>query len=158
LKLDALRKALKSLPKTLDETYDRILMNIDEQYSEDAFKILQLLAFSARPVKIEEVAEVLAIDFDRHGGPRFNADLRLRDPEALLTICSSLVSTSWSELHPLISEYNVYVIVSGNLPPGHSHPSTSSFLSQRIFDLTTNPNCRRRKVRLQQETCRYIYI
>ena len=61
LKVDALRKALKSLPKTLDETYARILQNIDEEYSQDAFRILQWLVYSARPLRIEEVVEVVAI-------------------------------------------------------------------------------------------------
>ncbi|KAF4631092.1 hypothetical protein G7Y89_g7033 [Cudoniella acicularis] len=61
LKLDALRRALNSLPKTLDDTYARILRSIDEEYSQDAFRILQWLAYSARPLRIEEVAEVVAV-------------------------------------------------------------------------------------------------
>jgi hypothetical protein len=144
LKLDGLRKALKSLPKTLDETYDRILMNIDEQYIGDAFKVLQFLAFSARPVKIEEVAEVLAVDFDHHGGPRFNADLRLRDAEAILTICSSLVTTSGSEISPLISKYEIrhhHDHSPSTLTYTYSYPPSIPFLGQGIFDLTTHSRC-----------------
>jgi hypothetical protein len=41
---------LRTLPKTLNETYDRILMSIDEFYIEDTRRMLQWLAFSARPV------------------------------------------------------------------------------------------------------------
>jgi hypothetical protein len=41
---------LETLPKSLNETYDRILMSIDELYVEDARRILQWLVFSARPV------------------------------------------------------------------------------------------------------------
>jgi ankyrin repeat protein len=94
LKLDALRKALKSLPKTLDDTYARILCDIDEEYSQDAFKILQWLAYSARPLQIEEVAEVIAVDIK--DDPRFDPGNRLREPRDILTICSSLVTTAAS--------------------------------------------------------------
>ncbi|KAL5325365.1 hypothetical protein ACEPPN_006490 [Leptodophora sp. 'Broadleaf-Isolate-01'] len=90
LKVDALRKALKSLPKTLDETYDRILRSIDEDYSQDAFRILQWLVYSARPLRIEEMVEVIAIDTEQS---QFNPENRLPDPRDLLTICSSLVTT-----------------------------------------------------------------
>jgi hypothetical protein len=48
----------------LDDTYARILCNIDEEYSQDAFKILQWLAYSARPLRIKEVAEVIAVEID----------------------------------------------------------------------------------------------
>ena len=84
------------MPKTLDETYDRILLNIHEDYSQDVFKVLQWLAFSARPMKLVEVAEVIAIDFD--DGPQINYDLQLQNPLDLLTICSSLVTVSSSAL------------------------------------------------------------
>jgi hypothetical protein len=90
LKVDALRKALKALPKTLDETYARILDNINEEYSQDAFRILQWLVYSARPLRIEEIAEVLAINTDES---RFDPENRLPEPRDLLTICSSLVTT-----------------------------------------------------------------
>ncbi|PVH67502.1 ankyrin, partial [Cadophora sp. DSE1049] len=90
LKLDALRKALKSLPKTLDETYARILLGIDEDYRQDAFRILQWLVYSARPLRIEEIVEVIAIDTEQS---RFDPENRLPDPRDLLTICSSLVTT-----------------------------------------------------------------
>ncbi|KAH9203372.1 ankyrin repeat-containing domain protein [Leptodontidium sp. 2 PMI_412] len=90
LKVDALRKALKSLPKTLDETYARILLSIDEDYSQDAFRILQWLVYSARPLRIEEMVEVIAIDTEES---QLNPENRLPDPRDLLTICSSLVTT-----------------------------------------------------------------
>ncbi|MCJ1403803.1 hypothetical protein MMC11_007026 [Xylographa trunciseda] len=91
LKPAILRNTLKSLPRTLDDTYARILCNIDEQYKEDAFKILQWLAYSVRPLSIEEMAEVLAVDTE--GYPRIDPNNRLREPRDVLTICSSLVTT-----------------------------------------------------------------
>ena len=86
-----LRKALGSLPITLDDTYARILDNIPKRRSQLALKILQWLSYSARPLQIEEVAEVVAIDFE--GTPRYNAEKRLLEPRDILRICSSLVTT-----------------------------------------------------------------
>jgi hypothetical protein len=90
--VDALRKTLKALPKSLDETYDRILLNIDEQHCDQAYKVLQWLAFSARPVTLAEVAEGLVVDLDQ--GCMLEADAKLQDPYDILTICSSLVTVS----------------------------------------------------------------
>jgi hypothetical protein len=87
-----LRKALASLPKTLDDTYVRILCNIDEEYSKDALRILQWLACNARPMRIEELVEVIAVDTE--GDPRFDPENRLKEPRDVLTICSSLVATT----------------------------------------------------------------
>jgi ankyrin repeat protein len=84
---------LKSLPRTLDGTYERILLNINEEYHNDAIKVLQWLAFSARPVTLAEVAEALAVDFT-NTIPQFDPDQRMPDPRDILFICSSLVSTS----------------------------------------------------------------
>ena len=45
-KRTSLLKALKSLPKTLDETYERILMNVDEECQEEARRIDQTRSHS----------------------------------------------------------------------------------------------------------------
>ena len=85
-----LRESLASLPRTLDQTYDRILTAISEEHSEYAMRILQWLTFSARPLSVEEVAEVVAIDVARD--PAFGRDEVLEDPSEVLDICSSLVT------------------------------------------------------------------
>ena len=74
----------------MDDTYIRILCNIDEDYQQCAIKILQWLTYSARPLELEEVAEVIAIDVE--GEPRFDLDRRFPEPQDILTICSSLIS------------------------------------------------------------------
>lgn len=99
VRLDRLRKALKSLPQELDETYDRILLSLDSENAEDAFTVLQWLAFSLRPVKIEEIATVIAVDVECD--LQLDEERCLSEPGALLEICSSLVTTSDSTLeHP----------------------------------------------------------
>lgn len=93
LTLNALRKALGTLPKTLHETYERILANIDGSYISDVQKILQYLAFSTCSMRMLEMVEVLAVDWDREQ-PQLDPQNRLLDPKDILTICSTLVTTS----------------------------------------------------------------
>jgi Ankyrin repeats (3 copies) len=99
--LDSLKKCLspadvkmklRSLPMTLEETYDQILLEIDKDYELRAFKILQWLAFSARSVRVDEMAEVLAIEL-HEGRQRFDSDSQLFDQRDVLKMCSSLIAT-----------------------------------------------------------------
>ena len=86
-----LRKALRSLPKDLDDTYARILQNIDNKgYGDQVAKILQWLAYSFEPMSPKEVAEVLTVDMESY--PLVDLDRRLEDPQDILELCSSLVS------------------------------------------------------------------
>jgi hypothetical protein len=103
LTLNAIRKALGSLPKTLDETYERILMNVAEGHISDVQKILQYLAFSASPVNMLEMVEVLAVNWDVEE-PQFDPQNRLLDSKDILTICSTLVTTSEATGYQLGSE------------------------------------------------------
>ena len=82
------------LPETLDATYERILQEIPQSNRELAHRLLQCLVVAVRPITVEELAEVLAIDFSPMGGiPRLNEGLRWEDQEqAILSACSSLVS------------------------------------------------------------------
>jgi hypothetical protein len=82
---------LKSLPKDLDETYNRILQRIREEDHDYAVKALQCLAFSARPMTLEEVAEVIAFNVDTG-----QFDETLDDPRDILEICSCLITISSS--------------------------------------------------------------
>jgi hypothetical protein len=77
----------------LDETYDRILKEIKEPSREDARRLLQCVVAAIRPLRVEELAEVLAVDFDdAEGIPKLNPTWRWEDQEqALLASCSSLI-------------------------------------------------------------------
>jgi len=90
-----LRKSLAILPPTLDKTYDRILSAISEEDSEYAIRILRWLAFSRRPLLVEEVSEIVAIDVERD--PVFDCEEVLEDPLEALNICSSLVTIAMAE-------------------------------------------------------------
>src|SRR6267154_1192573 len=60
---------------------------------DQARRLLQCLVVAIRPLRLEELAEVLAVDFDDvEGIPKLNPDWRWEDEEqALLTSCSSLI-------------------------------------------------------------------
>ena len=84
---------LEELPKSLDETYQRILKEINNANHKQAHQLLQCLAVAQCPLRVEELAEVLALDIDAGGIPTFNANWRWQDHEAaVLSACSSLVS------------------------------------------------------------------
>src|SRR5216684_128562 len=90
------RHILKELPKTLDETYERMLRDINEANWDHAHRLLQCLTVAVRPLHVAELAEVLAIDFGtatREGTSKLNVDWRWEDhEEAVLLACSSLIS------------------------------------------------------------------
>lgn len=85
-----LRKALASLPKTLDETYARILANVPDEHKHHTTRILQFLTFSERPLRITEAVDVIAVEIE--GVPRFRPKDRMPIPGEILKCCSSLVT------------------------------------------------------------------
>jgi hypothetical protein len=103
--LKELRNTLRSLPATLDETYLRILDNIDSTSAGHAHKLLIWLCFSSRPLKISEATEALAIDLD---GLLYDHTDKIENPEDVLTICGSLVAYNSGFLrlaHHSVKEY-----------------------------------------------------
>ena len=78
----------------MDETYERILYEIKKPSRDHARRLLQCLVAAIRPLRVKELAEVLAVDFDDGEGiPKLNPDWRWEDHEqALLSSCSSLIT------------------------------------------------------------------
>ena len=92
MKISLLRKALRALPKTLDETYARILGSIPEEHVEDTSRILACLICAFRPLTVEEIAETLAVVFGEES--YYDIEDRLQEPRQVLIICSGLVSAT----------------------------------------------------------------
>ena len=92
---------LEELPETLDETYERILRDINKTIRVHAHRLLQCLTVAVRPLCVAELAEVLAVDFGTasHGGTsKLNTDWRWEDQKhAVLSSCSSLISVVGDE-------------------------------------------------------------
>ena len=59
-----MRRTLEELPESLDETYERVLKEIKKPNHEHALHLLQCLVVAVRPLRVEELAEVLAVDFN----------------------------------------------------------------------------------------------
>jgi len=86
----AIQRTLEVLPRSLDETYDRILLGIAHERQEYAQRLLQCLAVSIRSLRVEELADILAIQFGEGALPSYNANWRVENPEeAVLSACSS---------------------------------------------------------------------
>src|SRR5712671_7176014 len=89
----SIRSILDDLPKTLDQTYGQILLGNDEEKRKYAQRILRCLMVSIRPLRVEELAEIFAFQFDKAEHPTFHADSRPEDAEeAVLSACSSLIA------------------------------------------------------------------
>ncbi|KAF3317194.1 hypothetical protein TWF173_000440 [Orbilia oligospora] len=124
LDLRQLRQTLRSLPKTLDETYARILHGIPEDYKKSAIKILQFLTYSRRHLWIEEVIDVVAVDLDE--SPHFDPKYRMPNQNEILCYCSSLVTTA-----------NVYT---GRTQLQLAHASVKEYLLSNRLDDKIAPN------------------
>ena len=126
-----MRKTLEELPETLDGTYERVLKDINKTNREHARHLLQCLTVALRPLRVEELAEVLAIDFDgssRGGIPQLNPNWRWEDQhQAVLSTCSSLIT--------IVEDGDSQVVQ-------FSHFSVKEFLtSDRLACLSENVSC-----------------
>ena len=90
----SVRRTLDELPESLDGTYERVLREIKKPNRGHALRLLQCLVVAIRPLRVYELAEVLAVDFeDAEGTPTLNSSWRWEDQEqALLSSCPSLIS------------------------------------------------------------------
>src|SRR6266403_2612882 len=86
--------ALDDLPEDLDETYERTLRDIDKQKRKYAQRLFQCLSVSIRPLRVEELAEIFAVQLDATTPTLIAKDSRPRNMEwAVLSACSSLITT-----------------------------------------------------------------
>ena len=104
--------ALETLPKNLNETYERILKKImgkGERVATVAQKVLMWLVGSIRPLSLLELQEAIMIEC---GASHFNEKLRLLDTADILTTCGSLVEAFSNEENSQcvrLSHYTVQV-------------------------------------------------
>jgi len=89
----SLRRALNELPTTLDDTYERALEGIPKEKRQHAHRLFQCLVVAIRPLRVEELAEIFAIEFDKEAGPNLSEGWRPENPEeAVLSACSTLIA------------------------------------------------------------------
>ena len=150
MSVSAIRKAMSALPKSLDETYDRILLGIDEIHQPEVMKVLYALTVSVNQLTLEEIVEILAVDLEATP-PRFEPDSRLLDPRTILSMCSSLVTTSrveqWDAIggktlrlaHASVADYLTRPNPSGPSQFHFTRNSASQFLAQTCLAYLLNP-------------------
>ncbi|KAH8598562.1 hypothetical protein B0O99DRAFT_567007, partial [Bisporella sp. PMI_857] len=114
-----LQHALGSLPETLDETYDRILLGIPQASKQKAIRILQFLAFSERPLRVEEAVDAIIVEPE--GNPRFDPSNRMPDPMEISKYCSSLVVVGDRQLQ--LAHFSVKEYLASNRLPKHYRQS-----------------------------------
>jgi hypothetical protein len=91
----SIRQTLNQLPKSLDDTYMRVLSQIPQANRAHAHRMMQCLVVAVRPLRVEELAELLAFEFDAPEGgiPKYRPAMRLdNQTQAVLSTCSSLVT------------------------------------------------------------------
>ena len=88
------RRVIRELPASLDETYERMLKEILKANPDQAHRLLQCLTVATRPLRVAELAGVLALDFDeaKDGIPALNKDwLWDGEQHGVLSVCSNLI-------------------------------------------------------------------
>ncbi len=117
-----IRCALNELPETLDETYERTLLGINEEIRKYAHRLFQCLVVAVRPLRVDELAEVLAIRFDTGQLPQYRPEWRPKDTQdTVLSACHSLIDVVDLDGSPVVQ---------------FSHFSVKEFLtSTRLADL-----------------------
>ena len=127
----SVRGILDDLPDTLDETYERVLKDINKANQKHAIRLLHCMTVAIRPLYVKELAEVLAVDFDaaQQGDiPKLNPNWRWADHhEAVLSTCSSLIM--------IVGDKNSQVVQ-------FSHFSVKEYLtSDRLANASRDVSC-----------------
>ena|SRR6267154_5871513 len=78
--LAGLEDALAKLPETFGETYQRTLRGIKEAKWEFAHRMFQFVAVAIRPLRVDELADLLAFNFKAGPIPKFREDWRQENP------------------------------------------------------------------------------
>jgi ankyrin repeat protein len=89
----SIRKTLNELPETLDDTYERTLKEIPKEKRQHTLRLFQCLVAAIRPLYVEELAEIFAVEFDQDAARNLTECWRPENPEdAVLSACSTLIA------------------------------------------------------------------
>ena len=110
----AVRAALASMPLTLDKTYEALLLRIDEgEDAELSKRIFEMLAFSLRPLTLQEVTMFLQITSGMAG---LDESKLLTHPTDILSICGSLLEYHANTGIVTLAHHSVKTYLTSNLP------------------------------------------
>ncbi|KFY58528.1 hypothetical protein V496_06094 [Pseudogymnoascus sp. VKM F-4515 (FW-2607)] len=91
---DAIRQALKDLPKDLSETFSRILQKSEGSGKTYQRRTLELVTIAHRPLTAEELRDALSVV---PGDAVWNWSRRVNDVNLILTCCGSLLTIDEEE-------------------------------------------------------------
>src|SRR5436190_11880308 len=138
----AVREALKSLPRKLDDTYDEAMKRIGSQNDYDkhvAGRVLLWISFAARPLTLEELRCALAVERSQL---RLHED-NLMDKKLLTSVCAGLVTVDEKGIvgfvHPTTKEYFERICV--NQFPAAQKEIAETCLTYLSFDKFANGPC-----------------
>ena len=107
---------LGGLPKTLEESYEGMLMKINMTLRKTVFRLLQCLVVAVRPLRVEELARIFSMDFDdEEVAPKNGMDWG-REERAVLSACASFIDV---------------FEVGGSREIHFTHPSVKQFLTSK---------------------------
>ncbi|KAF6809191.1 hypothetical protein CSOJ01_07069 [Colletotrichum sojae] len=98
--LDLLDRLLHSLPKTLDETYERMPRNIPQISKAYTRQMLKIISCMTRPLSVAELIDAIAVEVGDVTG--FNPRRRLADADALHQVCPGFIEIDYKgsyEIH-----------------------------------------------------------
>ncbi|KIJ22455.1 hypothetical protein M422DRAFT_277104 [Sphaerobolus stellatus SS14] len=87
------KKALVSLLQTLDETYKRILLSVEEEDRIYVARLLTWVIFNPRPLCLDLLAEAIIFEPD---SSELNPDQRFVDPNDILDFYGNMLNNSFS--------------------------------------------------------------
>ncbi|KAA6408778.1 MAG: hypothetical protein FRX48_07121 [Lasallia pustulata] len=158
----AIKAALTSLPKGLDDTYERILQQIiskTPEKVEEVKTILQWLVESVAPMTLHELAEAISIE---PNDTELDPDGIATDPEDLVAMCRSLVVLDRS-IDPPIARLAHFSVEEYLLSDHIAHSSVACFhIDPSIVDLKIAQTCIQylsfqdfAKAAVTEDTCGY---
>ena len=120
-----IQRALDELPATLDETYECTLQEIKDTNLEYASRLLLCIVVAYHPLRVEELAEILAFDFEARPIPEFCKECHLTNPvAAVLSTYSTLLTLVNVRDYCLFHGYNNHQV---------AHFSVKEFLTSTRF-------------------------
>jgi len=113
------------------------LRDIHKENWEFAHRLFQCVAVAVRPLRVEELADILSFDFETEPIPKFHEDWRFEDPiDAVLSTTSSLLA--------IVDDYGYYYDDNlGSRVIQFSHFSVKEFLTSARLAETNDIICRR---------------
>lgn len=94
-----------SLFQSLNETYKRILCNINHSLIKDARRILTLFCFTLKSLTVRKIINEVVVEINKF--KRLNYKRRLQNFNDVREICISLIDIDFNVNHKIIVELSV---------------------------------------------------